>query len=87
MKNPIFRILPAIIFAGVAVLAITQNQDYVEAAIWIVFALAVVLPALPAQGSNKRMVQLIAVGLLFAGILMLVLRLLNILPVPVRPLP
>ena len=79
--------LPAFIFAGVALLAIFQNHDYIEAAIWFLFALAVVVPALPATGNNKRTLQLVAVGLLVIGIILLVLRLTNVLPVPVRPLP
>ncbi|MBK0403037.1 hypothetical protein I5M27_08560 [Adhaeribacter sp. BT258] len=86
MKNPILRILPALIFTGVAALAIVQHRDYVEAGIWALFALAVVLPALPASGNNKRTLQLVAVGFMVLGIILLVLRLLNILPVPLRPL-
>lgn len=86
MKNPILRILPALIFAAVALLAIFKHHDYVEAAIWGAFALAVVLPVLPAYGNAKRTLQLVAVGFMALGILLLVLRLLNVLPVPVRPL-
>ena len=87
MKNPILRILPALIFASVALLAVVKHRDYVEAGIWGAFALAVVLPVLPAYGPTKLTLQLVALGFMVLGILLLVLRLLNVLPVPVRPLP
>ena len=87
MKSPIFRVFPAFIFTAVAVLAITREQDYVEGATWLFFALAVALPALPFPENKKRMVQLLAALLFLVGITLLVLRMLNILPVPVRPLP
>lgn len=87
MKPPIVRILPALIFTGVAMLAIFQHRDYVEASIWGAFALAVVLPVLSASPETNRILKMMAVGFMVLGIILLVLRLLNLLPVPVRPLP
>lgn len=88
MKSPLFRLLPAFLFLAVAAMAIFQKQDYVEAAIWGCFALAVLVPAIPGNaetGSNWQ--RYAGIALLVLGIILLVLRLTGVLPVPVRPIP
>ena len=88
MKSPLFRLLPAFLFLIVAAMAIFQKQDYIEAAIWGCFALAVLVPAIPdgsETGANWK--RFAGIGLMVLGIILLILRVTGMLPVPVRPIP
>jgi hypothetical protein len=88
MKSSLFRLLPAFLFLIVAAMAIFQKQDYVEAAIWSSFALAVLVPAIGGNSEKGATWQRLAgMGLLILGIILLILRLTGVLPVPVRPIP
>jgi ABC-type uncharacterized transport system permease subunit len=88
MNHPILRILPVFLFLTVAGLAIYQNRDYTEAAIWTCFALAVLAPQIPGRvPSQQDWRRYVALVFFIAGIVLLVLRFTGILPVPVRPLP
>lgn len=88
MKHPILRNLPVLIFLAVAGLAVYNDHDYFEAAIWSCFALAMIAPQLPGRvPSEKDWRRYLALFFLVTGILLLVLRFTGIVPVPVRPLP
>jgi hypothetical protein len=88
MKSPLFRLLPAFLFLIVAAMAVFQKQDYVEAAIWSCFALAVFVPAISGKAETGSSWQrYIGIAFIVLGIILLVLRLSGVLPVPVRPIP
>src|SRR4029078_6963992 len=87
MKPDQLRYLSATIFIAVSVMAISQQHDFVEASIWFCFAAAVLLPALTEKATGKVWRSYLPLGFIILGIVLLVLRLLDVFPVPVRPLP
>ncbi|KAA9346160.1 hypothetical protein [Adhaeribacter soli] len=86
MNNPLIRYLAVLVFLAVAALAVIQHQDYVEAFIWICFALSILVMALPIS-ARKPVKRFVATAFIVLGLILLLLRLIGVLPVPVRPLP
>ena len=86
MNNPLIHYLAVLVFMAVAALAVIQNQDYVEAFIWICFALSILVMALPIT-ARKPVKRFVATAFIVLGLFLVLLRLFGVLPVPVRPLP
>jgi hypothetical protein len=88
MNKGVLRFLPALLFIITGAMAIANNRDYWEAASWFCFAIAVIIPALKSEGTpGSKQTRTIAYIFGGIGLVLLILRLLNVLPVPVRPLP
>ena len=88
MNKGFLRFLPGLLFIITGTMAIVQERDYWEAASWFCFAIMVLIGVgrgLNFQGSKKM--HMIAYFFGGMGLILLILRLLNILPEPVRPLP
>ncbi|MFC5270236.1 hypothetical protein [Adhaeribacter terreus] len=88
MKNILTRFIVPLLFVATGIMAIVQERDYWEAASWFCFAVTVLIFAFgSANKPISKNTRLLAYFFGLAGIILLILRLTNVLPEPVRPLP
>ena len=88
MDKGIIRFLPPLLFIITGVMAIVQERDYWEAASWFCFAVAVSIFSFKStNGPGFNNFRYVAYFFMAVGIILLVLRILKVLPEPVRPLP
>ena len=88
MQKGIFRFIAPLLFIITGVMALMQERDYWEAASWFSFAIAVSIFAFkPTTGPGNKNARMAAYFFMALGVILLVLRLLGVLPEPVRPLP
>ena len=88
MTKALTRFFLPLLFVITGVVAIVQERDYWEAASWFCFSITVLIFGLRSDKTPEtKNTRMVAYFFGLVGIILLVLRLVGVLPEPVRPLP